>query len=539
MATNVALAQSLPKPLLVVSRDVFMQHDWPALGLTPLWPHSYKLDQQQFEFLLKKPNFDPRELKLLIKIILASSDGEFDPAMCYLTKDEFYLFDQKLSPTAPIKSKVEGKTVTTFLGLWELLELGVPLKSLALLIPQWLEFDEWCIDRSAKVITSAYLNAVVASRRDFIRDQVRDTKVADQLFKQLNELGSHLVMTTAVLGLVWQEQQRNDDTVELEEKFLSTKNGNRLKGNLTGVIDSLLQYRDSIQKLKVALPQVLARQVEHTNSLIQYLKCLTDPTQAYKIYLDGRGERVMLRIIKDPPENIWQTKLKPLTLVIASNGVTVDGASGFASTVLGAPVKVQALPLGKVAPKEIIWITDLPSKNSFNYQREIFRYLKLWIESEAQRALVVMPNIRLLGDFFNECQPHLGTKNILTQDIAGNLELLTEKLAGMDSFIFMVAQYGLSHWVSALPDIDQAVFLRLAFDPPNKTAQLIASLRCRNGFIEYSLPKAVVNLKITLAQLYWRAKEFWILDSRIVSEDYGQVVRRSLAGFKHIDTSRG
>lgn len=537
LPVNLSLASAGPRSVLVVSNEIFRSLDWPSLGLSPHYPTFSVLDSRRLEWLLNKPKLGAGELKLAIKIIIHGQE-KFDPAKVYLTKDEFYLFEQKLAPLKSQPQNLAGKTVMSFSGFWELLQQDQSLGNRIIFIPQWLRFDEWVIERHAKTITPAYLNAVVASRRDFIHDFITDHKLADRLFKNINELGSHLVMTTAILGLIWQDQQKNSATVELEENYLNTKNGTRLKGNIQGIIEALLQYRDGIGDVSVGQPAVREKQIAHTNELIEYLNYLVNPPAAHKIYLDGWGGKVMLRIVKQAPGNIWQDKLKKLKLAVVTNGALVDKSSHFISSVFGAtePMTVARVsPQSKSQPQEIIWVRDLPHPRGFNYQKKIFGYLGRLLEKEPGKSLIVLPSAKLVKDFFDEYQPRIKADNFLSYDIAGNLEVLKHKLAKLNAFTIVINAYNLDRAVSAMPALDKVVFARVSFDPPARTYQLMAKGRFLNSFADYSLPKAVIIFRIALAQLFSKTHEFWVLDSKLLTQDYGQTVRNSLLGFREVE----
>lgn len=541
LALNVALAKQLPKSILVVSPDIFAKTNWGALGLSPYLASVHRLDDERWRFLLNKPELEPRELKVLIKILLYGfSDGEFIPGKVYLTRrDEFYLFEQKLAPLSPRILPLPERIVTDFAGWLELAEQGQLSLERVILVPQWIDLDEWHVERSTKWMTIAYFNAVVSSRRDFVHDFITDHKLADQLFKDLNELSSHLVMTTGLLGLAWQTQTKNDNVVEWEERFFTTKNGLALKNNLGGIIEALTRYRDIIQSAVIAFPEVLERQLSHTNDLVNYLSCLLEPQQAYKIYLDARAGRFSLRIIREAPTNLWQTKLKEHSVVVASSGVTVAGNPGFISSVLGESqlTPVKSVSLNSEDGKDVVWVDGLPSPKDFSYQKLLFPYLRHQIEGEPGRAIIVLPNARMVEDFFNESQPITKSLNFLSFDVAGNEAVLGEKMGAWEQFTLVVSQYQLPFLAGVAPEIDRVLYAKLAFDSPNQTAQLLSAERSANSFADYSLPRAIVAFKEGLAKLYPKTKEVWMLDSRLVAQDWGKIVRQSLRGFRHVDVT--
>ncbi|MFA5270139.1 MAG: exonuclease domain-containing protein [Patescibacteria group bacterium] len=539
LSFNITLAKQLPKSILVVGPNVFVKTNWSARGISPYFSSTYQLDPERFQFLLNKPSLDAREFKLLIKILLHGfSDGEFIPGKIYLTRrDEFYLFEQRLAPLTYRPQNLPDRMVTDFASWVELSEAGMIEADRVVLIPQWIDLDEWWVEHSTKWMTIAYFNAVVASRRDFVHDFIADHKLADQLFKSLNELSSHLTMTAGLLGMLWQEHSKNGDVVEWEERFLTTKNGAALKDNVTGVIATLSDYQTAIAGAAISFPEVAERQINHTAELIGYLNCIISPEQAYKVYIDGRSGGFSLRIIKQQPENIWQTKLNDHQVVIVSNGVTVSGNSSFISSTLGVPELIEVKTLSKPdgENKDMVWVDGLPNPKAVNYQKLIFPYLRRQLEGEPGHNILVLPTARMVEEFFNESQPIVKAANFLSFDIAGNEVVLGGKLASWDQFALVVSQHQAPYLLGVAPELDRVIYTKLAFDSPGMTPQLLAIEKFSNSFMDYGLPRAVVAFKMELAKLYPKVKEVWMLDSRLITQDWGRPVRKSIGGFRHVD----
>lgn len=536
---NIALAKNMDKSVLVVNNNLFYGTDWSELGFNMYHPSSSLVDKKRFEFMLSKNKLSVAELKIAIKILVYGFDDKdiFIPGNIFLTKDEFYLFEQKLIPLEHQSQELLDRSVISFSAFQELLQEDKLLKDKTILTPQWVEFDDWMLERNAKLITSAYLNAVVSSRRDFVHDFVGDHQLADNLFKILNELGTHLVMTMAMFGMVWQEQQRGSiSVVDFEESFFNTKNGVGLKGNLQGIISFLKDYSQKIEKLDID-PLVLNRQIIHTNELIEYFQLVLNPSQTHKIYLDVVYNNMFLRIVKEEPGNVWQDSLKQLTTVIASNGILVEGKNDFASTILREPVPVQTIP-SQTTQKELIFIHDLPNSKGPNYQKQISQYIKHWIEKEPGKSLVIMPTVKMVEEFFNDYQPTIQSVELLSRKMIGNSPvLLKAKLDSLDRFALLTGYYDINRVAPAISGLDRISFIRLSFDPPGKISQLLAKDRISNVFIDYALPKAVVKFKTSLASLFNQTTEFWVLDDRILGQQYGRMIKNSLKGYKQVELS--
>lgn len=539
ISNNILLAQNSQKSVLVVNANTLRKFDWDNLGFNIYNPTNLILDENRFSFFINKDKFSATEIKLAIKILLQiDSHKSFDANKVYLSTDEFYLFDQQLSIIKPDVPILDKKIVTDFSGFWELLEIDNILTDYNIFIPQWTDFDDFTIRKQTKIITMAYFNAVVASRRDFVHDFIIDNKQKDRLFKILNELGSHLVLVSELFNLIWQEQKPEWGTTELEERHLDSQSGVTLKDNITKVITILTDYENNIKNIKTDYQDVFDRQVLHTQELINNLNLLMQPNLAHKIYLESKGKVVLLRIIKDEPINIWQSKLKQYKIIIISNGVLVDNKNDFMSFILGSLIETSNIQLDDTKIKDMIWIKDLPDNKNANYQREINIYLNSWLKQESGKSIVVMPNVKVVSEFFDEYKPKITNIELLNRDIAGNVEILKEKLKTLDNYAILVSNYNLSRLSSAISNVDRIIFVKFPFEPPNLISQLIYTQQLDNGFMGYSLPKAIVNFKNTLSGIYDKTNEIWMLDSKLLVKDYGKIVRKSIKGFREIEEDK-
>ena len=607
MATNISLAAEDKESILVVSNDVFQKNDWSQLGLSPYFGSVLQLDADRFNFLTNKAKLKSTDFRLLVKVLLTGyPKTPFDPMNVYLTKDEFYLWEQKLAPfqfqiTPPNLPLVRGgtvgmlsKTVMNFASFYEILNPpsrqlvggGNPadLKNKHVYLPQWVEFDEWATNKSAKMFTSLYVNAIVASRRDFVHDFVDDNKIADEIFKLLNNLGSELNDWWESVEELWGEQAAGS-ALEISGLLVADKTGKAVMTKAKLVEETLATYLEKIKSFPATNILAQQKQVEHTANLFEYFHLLTHPGQSAKNYLNGYNDRVILNIVKQPVANIWQTPpqhsrgtptpphtkgrmggvgLKGLDIVIASNGVLVNGKPDFISALLGEPIQVTPIPirhsgepLGRLqnrmnksirswtsqdderaedAAKPITFVSGLPDRNrDDNYQSEIFEYLTKKIINPQEKILIVFPNVAMMAEFFESHQPILSNINLFSQNVAGNVEMLKDKMEPLGGFTLLISGTNLTKFLPVLDGLDKTVFLTMPFDIPGSLSSVLAKDRFRNEFADYGLPKAIVKFRVNLSELYARTKEIWILDSRLISTDWGQTVPKSLSGFQILE----
>ena len=549
IATNIDLTVNDDDSILIVSNDVFQKTDWTKFGLNPYFGSVLQLDAERFDFLVNKPKIKSTDFKLLAKILLTGYPKKpFNPADTYLTKDEFYLWEQKLAPFQFSITELSPKAVMNFASFYEILDPPIRqlvgggqsdiLKGKHIYLPQWVEFDEWATNKSAKMFTSLYVNALVASRRDFVHDFVTDNKTADELFKLLNNLGSELNDWWGSVEELWGEQAAGS-ALEISGLLVADKTGKAVRVKAEAVAATLNQYLEKVKSFSFTNPSAQQRQIEHTANLLEHFQLLTHPGQSVKNYLNGYNDRVILNVVKQPVFNIWQTKLKSLHLVIASNGVLVNSKPNFISALLGESIQPVVIPTvveGSVPTKPITFVSGLPDRNrDENYQSEIFEYITKKVINPKEKILVVFPNVAMMAEFFELYKPALTNINLFSQNVAGNVEMLHDKLSALSGFTLLISGTNLPKFLPVVDGLDKTVFLTMPFDIPGSLSAVLAKDRFRNEFADYGLPKAIVKFKTNLAELYNKTDAIWMLDSRLISTDWGQTLPKSLSGFQIIN----
>ncbi|MFH0912320.1 MAG: exonuclease domain-containing protein [Patescibacteria group bacterium] len=531
LPVNISLAQADEKSVLVVSNDIFYKHNWREMNLQPQFPTTVQLDADRWEFLLGKDKLKSTELKLIIKVLLTGYPHKpFNPDDTYLTRDEFYLWGQKLAPFYPTPTDLPPRAVMNFTTFAEVLSVRADiLSNRHIYLPQWTEFDEWANIAATKILSEPYLHAAVASRRDFVHDVVTDNKTADELFKTLNNFGSSLQELWKSFEDLW-DSVADQQTSEISPLLIRTATGKLVSSYAKEAVELLDSFLTKIQGLPDSIAK--AHQIEHTQKLLDYLKCLVAPSAAAKIYLTGYAERITVFIIKQPLPNVWQT-IAPLPIVIASNGLLVDGRSDFVARVLGQATEV-GLIMGEgsaVVDKQIILTPDLPERKDAIYQFAIFDYLKNKLLRANERVLVVFSNQAQLAEFFESNFGQIEGVELISQNVAGNVEILQSKLVEKNGFALLINNNSLPKFLPVVEKLDKVIFLTLPFDPPGTLGQVIAKDRFKDEFSDYGLPRTIIKFKGYLAELYWKTNRIWILDSRLAKTEWGRVVPRSLSGF--------
>ena len=555
---NIALASEDKTGILVVSNAAFNQTDWSLTQLTQQFGASVQLAADRLDFLLTKPQLKSTEVRLLIKVFLTGYPATpFNPNGLYLTKDEYYLWEQKLAPFRYTVDKLPDRAVMNFSTLWEMLEHNPDLlKERTIYLPQWLEFTDWTLFKSVRIFTALYLHAAVASRRDYVHDFITDNKVGDDMFKLLNNFGTQINNLWAAVEQLW--QIAGGDKTSLINDWLTTqKSGKEVAQYADQAAATLEKFLEKVKSAPTNNTEANARQIEHTQKLLEYLQALSGKTE-YKIYLEGYLDRVTLYIVKFPIANVWQ-ELKEAKVVVASNNLLVSGAGDFMTNVFGESVAVSGLApafagqagqqvssspaKGRVGgddetvdtrddagKKPITIVKTLPDRKSPDYEDKVFDYLRQNLRPD-EKVMVVFSNNAQVGIFFEKYYQKISGVDLISYNVAGNSEILESKLSAKPNFALLVSNSNLFKYAKSVNCLQRVIFLTLPFDPPGTLGQVLATTKLKNDFTDYSLPRATLKFKQSLAELHDKTSEFWILDSRLINADWASPILSSLTGF--------
>ncbi len=180
--------------------------------------------------------------------------------------------------------------------------------------------------------------------------------------------------------------------------------------------------------------------------------------------------------------------------------------------------------------------TDAPLPDSAGYKGFIARFISQALTSSRGAGLVLFTSYALLRETYAEVQPTLAAHGIrlLKQGDDDRARLLDAFRAERSSVLFATDSF----WegVDVPGETLQAVILcRLPFRVPSEPVlrARMAEIENRGGnpFAELSLPDAVVRLRQGFGRLMRRHDDIGvvlILDSRIVSKQYGSVFLESL-----------
>ncbi|MBU1092481.1 hypothetical protein KJ836_02340, partial [Patescibacteria group bacterium] len=586
-SANIDLAVNDKQSVLVVSNNLFNQTDWTRYKLTPQFASAVQLDADRFKFLIDKPKLKSTEAKLLIKVLLTGyPQTPLNPKQIYLSRDEYYLWEQKIAPLKTIISKLPDQSVCNFSTLWEILENKPELlKNRTIYLPQWLEFTDWALFKSVRIFTGLYLHAAVSSRRDYVHDFVDDNKIADEMFKLLNNFGPQINSLWEAISELWKATE-SDRTIEVNNLLATDKIGKEVVKFAEQATQTLDKFLEKV-KVVPAHP-VQLRQIEHTQKLIEHLQALSGKTE-HKVYLEGYLDRVTAYVVKFPIVNIWQKLVPPLaegsnhkipplaggdnyqipplpegrlggegveglSVIVASNSLSVIGADDFMANTFGQSIVAKFFPMSSRAEHSIVEgsqdlstslkmteeddykkpikiVKNLPDRKAFDYEDKVFDYLRQNLQP-TEKNLVVFSNNPQTGIFFEKYYQQIPGVDIISYNVAGNSDILTDKLAQKDGFTLLVSNSNLAKYIKSVNNLDRVIFLTMPFDPPGTLGQVLATTKLRNDFTDYALPRATLKFKQALADLYDRTNEFLILDSRVVNADWASPILSSLSNFQ-------
>ncbi|MEA1910012.1 MAG: exonuclease domain-containing protein [Patescibacteria group bacterium] len=526
--TNISLASHDLGGILVVSSELFNRVGWSDYKLFPYYGRRRQFDEARWKKLITKETLKDTEAKLVMKVLLHGFKKEkFSHDNVFLTKDEMFLWEQKIAPFDLGKVNISEPTVMSFPDFWELVqEQPEVLKTRNIYLPQWLNFTEFTLAGSAKTITEPYLNAMISSRREFVHDYVTDHKIADSLFKLLNRLGGSVRNFWNEVDIMYESLQIKN-IEDITSSWLGTMNVKGLKYAKEST-NHLLSYYQILVEMEADDMAAWKRQVNRTKDLLEFWKLLSEGT-GQKIYLEG-WRNPILRIVKGESSNIWQNELQDQTIIIASNSIMVENEPDYMQKLLGFSAQVQKSE-EKDANKPLGIVKNLPDRKQDDYEDEIFRFLMKSVNSQAEKRVIVFPNGKMLTQFFEDYADQFAEGEVVNQQVAGNQLLLKSKLADKVRFTMLITANQLYKYSNTIPQVDSVIFIAMPFDQSGALASEMMKRNFQNHFKEYVLPRAILKFRDQLAELHNKTNAIWLLDSRVVQADWAKPIKNSLTGF--------
>ncbi|MFA5009730.1 MAG: 3'-5' exonuclease [Patescibacteria group bacterium] len=534
---SLALAHAIAKKpaVLVVPFNAWREIDWEAVGQA----HNLKLavrDRQEFfyqadselELAKSMPSISATEAKLITKVILWRNEWGSDPSKLYLVNDELYQWEQKFAPIEVKKSQLpEHEKVDLIIATTSsVLELE-NLARYNIIVLDPLSVEESAMRIKSRTLSLNYFSALVSSRRDFVHLQIRpkDVKLADSLFKILNDVSSKLAALSPML-VAWYAANPPSNVFDRNTELSGVNMTDELRSQLDLIIEDLSQYLGVIIDAK--LPNSKS-QIEHTEKLIIHLKALETTDPSFRYFLNAIENRFYLDILPAHPDFSLLERIltDSKSCTVLGAGLSVQGRFNYWHQSFG---EFNSKVLKDDTPLELLLVKDLPEGD--DYLEAIGKFSSQMIANNPY-SLVLTGSAYDTEELFDWLLAPVTEAGIALS--SANTTKALEKLpdlVGANRHLGIVAYYW---WLERarlyLPNFDLLLLGKIPFDP-NSRPQAKVMQGDNNGFDSYTIPRTTMKLKEVLhTASLMNFKTLVLADSRLVKKDYGERIIGSLEGF--------
>src|SRR3989344_5511887 len=521
---------SVHHPAIVIVPDrLFYQTNWTRVGktiktdLVPRYPSNlwYRTDAE-VDLVKDRDDLSALEAKLVAKVVIWREEWGMDYSRLYLSRDEQYQWEQKLSPHNPGIEPTGDILITSANGLLDMTDLDG--RNLVTAHPLLLE--DALFASQSRTFSALYFAAAVSSRRDFVHQHIRvvDVKLADSLFKSLNHFGGDLqTVTEALVGIytIHPPVSVYERNIELMPDLIT----DGLKTALTSAADHLTNYLEGIKTVTSSAGQA---QAKRTSKLIDDFRAVAELSADRRYFLFVDGNRFFLEIV--PAQSNLQILHRLIDraggLTVLGPGLSVSGSFAYLNSVFGEGTgKI----VGQSSKTELVLAQDMPEGNDYSYalhqlaERTLERDNKiLFLLNSAYEAR------QLFGDLFVEAQ---ATKAVLENyDTVGNASLIPELLSKHSRFVLLGHYYWFDRVQSYASGFDRLILGKIPFEAVSRPQAKVLS-DVEDGFETYTLARGIMRLKEILHQVKRLKLPLVILDSRLLTKEYGQKVLNSLPDF--------
>lgn len=534
LAVAHALAQT--PSILVVPFNAWREIDWAAIGQA----HKLKLAVRDRQALFYQtdselglaesmPSLSATEAKLITKVIIWREEWNSAPEQLHLVNDELYQWEQKFAPTEVKKSQLPEHSqadliIATTSSVLEMENLE--RYNLVMLDP--LGVEEASMRFYSRALSLNYFNALVGSRRDFVHLHVRskDVKLADSLFKILNDVSSKLTIFGGLL-VAWYAKHPPSNVFDRNTEITGVNMADDLRNQLDLIIEDLSQYLGILIEAKLPRSSV---QIEHTEKLLIHLKALLEVDPAYRYFLNATDNRFFLDILPAHPDfSLLERILREAkSCTVLGAGLSVQSKFNYWQQSFG---EINGQVLKDETPMELLLVKDLPESGE-EYVEALGKFSSQLIANQPHSLVLTGSAYETeeLFDWLFEPVTDAGIA-ISSANTTKALEKLPD-LVGAHRHLAIVAYYW---WLDRarlyLSDFETILLGKIPFDP-NSRPQAKVMQGEGNGFDSFTIPRTTMKLKEVLhtASLMNFGK-LVLADSRLVKKDYGERIIGSLEGF--------
>ena len=528
-ALALVYATLCPPAVVVVPDRLFYRTDWTQVGkmidqtITPRYPRSlwYRPDAE-VEWAKGQESLSASSAQLITKVIIWRREWAGDYSRLYLSRDEQYQWAQHLAPLEPGEELTDAILVTPAEGLLEL----DGLEERAVVTARPLLLEDAVFAAQTRTFSVNYLAAAVSSRRDFVHQYVRatDVRLADSLFKTLNHFSSDLQTITELLIQIYADYPPTspyDRNIELTPEAMSDA--------------TLAAFRSATTHLEVYLNGIAglagpaaSAQIERTRKLVNDLTAVAERADDRRYFLYAEGNRFFLELVPARADTGILRRLveRAREAIWLGPGLSVSGRFDYWTSRLGGEGKII---IGHDRKIELLVAQDLPEGSEYAYG--VAELAKQALE-RGGKTLFMLHSAFEARQLFNELFPHARETDTTVEsyDTVGNPARLSKLLQATPKFILIGHYYWFDRvWPSA-GEFDRLILGKLPFEAISRPQSKVLS-DTENGFETYTLARAVMRLKEVLHLAQRSGLPLSMLDSRLLTRDYGLRVLNSLAGF--------
>lgn len=374
-----------------------------------------------------------------------------------------------------------------------------------------------------KFIKNLFFHESEYLKLDILQNQLNTLREFAPKNKTIESLISKSTILFGFIGLIFEKYNDKSPYVpratimHLETQTKEWKDVNTTIANLIEI---------SLELAEIHTPQTHGHLQNWKNSL----QALTD------IFKEPDLENNMVWVEKDYLENVIVRKA-PFSLKealheilkncenykIISENLDLDDNGEFIKTLLNLP---QDLKVHNETQKnknlKIMIIEDTAQEKA----EKLIPYLK---EKKGKTAIIFNSKQQLQYFTLKLAEPLKEAGIKIASQMTGALGKITEqfKQDPENSILFITPNFWENFKNHEL--IDNLIIQKLPFDPPSDPYILTTEKSFRNAFMEFQIPRAVFALKKIINRLNsYSKKEVIILDSRIVTKDYGKAFLKAL-----------
>jgi ATP-dependent DNA helicase DinG len=310
-------------------------------------------------------------------------------------------------------------------------------------------------------------------------------------------------------------------------------------------LQSAVKDLESVEKLEIQKEEFAAarRLLWEAEVLLDEFISQKDPSLTYWIeQTQGRFPNIILNAAPTSVADSVAPKLfrDNSSVILTSATLSVGGSLQYYQNRIGARDARKVIldtPFNFERQMRIVVARDIPPPDQAGYENDLPQWIIKSIRRSKGRALVLFTSSSLLRKMKEACAREIADEGytLLVQDQGSQRHALLEEfrrdihsvLFGLDSFWMGIDVPGEA--------LEHVIITRLPFTVPDQPLiEAKMDLIKENGgnpFMEFTLPEAVLKLRQGVGRLIRNKTDrgtITILDSRLLTKQYGQVFLRSL-----------